>query len=227
MINSIYFENITEIGNLYFDYCFIQFEREPILFVCKDARKQVYLCICSDIRIEQKWIISKIKIETLRSLINQEVDIFTSLTQNEKVVVVTQDINGVESNKLVSVDQLSELDLPEKGVLLKCNLSDANKYIENISLQDGIVLSEKVDITELKSKNVLNVLYQNDDVDLTIKNVENFIYQLSVECMEYNPRNMDSRSEMNAEKYYVSSQVVYNDNKKSGVYCNNMCITAA
>lgn len=226
MINdNVYFKNIIDIGDLYCDYCFIRFEGEPILFVCKDERKQLYLCVCSDIRIEQKWVISKIEIETLRSLINQEVDIFTSLTQNKSVIIVTQDIYGLELNRLVSIDELSELDLPQKGVLLKCDLSEATRYIENISIQDREVISENMYIKELKTKDFLDNIYEIGDVDLKIKDEEIFISHLPVEYMNNNYRNIFI-SEIEIEKYHLSSQRLYNC-KKSEINCCNICVTAA
>lgn len=116
--NTICFQDILNIGSLYFDKCFIEFGGEPILFSCTDINSTPYLCLCSDIRLNQKWVISKTDINTLESLIKQEIDILTALTKNEKCVIIIQDIDGKEQKEYVNTHELNELDLPKMGVYL-------------------------------------------------------------------------------------------------------------
>ena len=73
MNQSSYFNNIADIGSLYLDYVFNYFENEPIIFTCISEYGKIYLCLCSEIRKEQKWIISPC-------------DIFIIITTTEVVV---------------------------------------------------------------------------------------------------------------------------------------------
>lgn len=73
-MNNVYFENIDQVGKLYLEYVFYEFEYEPILFLCTDKNKNLYLCLCSEIRYEQKWIITKCNMDILKLLLNKEVN---------------------------------------------------------------------------------------------------------------------------------------------------------
>ena len=58
--DSAYFKNIFHIGDMYLDHVFFEFEYEPIIFTCTDSNNSLYLCLCSEIRYVQRWIITKI-----------------------------------------------------------------------------------------------------------------------------------------------------------------------
>ncbi len=58
-MNELFFENVSGVGNLYLDYVFDEFNGEPILFMCKNSVGGLYLCLCSEIRYEQRWVIIK------------------------------------------------------------------------------------------------------------------------------------------------------------------------
>ena len=49
-MSNLYFDNVVQVGQLYLEYVFFEFESEPILFTCHDQLNQTYLCLCSDIR---------------------------------------------------------------------------------------------------------------------------------------------------------------------------------
>ena len=67
-MSNLYFNNVEKVGQLYLEYVFFEFESEPILFICHDQLNQTYLCLCSDIRHGQKWIITKCDTKILRAL---------------------------------------------------------------------------------------------------------------------------------------------------------------
>lgn len=73
-MSNLYFNNVEKVGQLYLEYVFFEFESEPILFICHDQLNQTYLCLCSDIRHGQKWIITKCDTKILRALITAEID---------------------------------------------------------------------------------------------------------------------------------------------------------
>ena len=119
MTKEAYFRNVSEIGNLYLKHVFFEFEREPILFLCENLDKQSYLCLCSEIRYEQKWIIVRCLDNTLESLIKREKDIAAAFLESEKVCVVVRDLSGKKSSQEKKVSDLDRLDLPKRGTMLR------------------------------------------------------------------------------------------------------------
>ena len=87
-MSNLYFDNVVQVGQLYLEYVFFEFESEPILFTCHDQLNQTYLCLCSDIRYGQKWIITKCNTKILRALITAEIDIVTAFLKQQKAIVV-------------------------------------------------------------------------------------------------------------------------------------------
>ena len=59
MKHELYFEHVITIGNLYLEHIFLQFEMEPVFFTCVDEKDNLFICLCSDIRGGQKWVISE------------------------------------------------------------------------------------------------------------------------------------------------------------------------
>ena len=83
-MSDIYFDKVIQIGRLYLDYIFYEFESEPILFSCVDDEKKLYLCLCSEIRYGQKWVITECELSTLKALIDEKMDIASAfLLTNE------------------------------------------------------------------------------------------------------------------------------------------------
>ena len=108
-MSNLYFNNVEKVGQLYLEYVFFEFESEPILFICHDQLNQTYLCLCSDIRHGQKWIITKCDTKILRALITAEIDIVTAFLKHQKAIVIEL-LNISDNGKLVfdsSVNYLS------------------------------------------------------------------------------------------------------------------------
>lgn len=83
-MNDLCFENIKKIGNLYLIQILLEFENEPILFLCHDENQKKYLCLCSEIRKEQKWIIVECKQKALSELLKKEIDIRMTFLKKKK-----------------------------------------------------------------------------------------------------------------------------------------------
>lgn len=129
MKNSIYFENIEEIGDLQLEHIFYEFEMEPIVFTCSDKNDILYLCLCSEIRNKQKWIISKSSVEILKKLIDEQIDIMTAMRLQTNTYVVELSLSGEEKNYRIESEKMDLLDLPEEGVYLRCDKEDARNYL--------------------------------------------------------------------------------------------------
>lgn len=128
-MGELYFENCVDVGNLYLDYVFYEFEQEPILFTCVDENKNLYFCLCVDIRYKQIWIISKIDISILKVLIDEQMDIASVFLTQEKIIKITMDLAGNEKSQIIGKEEINDLDFPELGVFIHCNGAEARKYI--------------------------------------------------------------------------------------------------
>lgn len=128
-MNKVYFKNVVEIGNLYLDYVFYEFESEPILFTCVDSNGEMYFCHCSDIRHEQIWFITKIDIDTLNALVNKYKDIASIFLDNKQVIKIIMNLQGKERSQIIYPNQIDSLDLPKPKTYLCCDKEKAEDYL--------------------------------------------------------------------------------------------------
>lgn len=128
-MSEIYFDNAADIGTLYLEHIFYEFESEPILFMCTDDMKNMYLCLCSEIRHVQKWILVPCSILQLKSLIEEEKDILSVFLSAKRAVVITMDLQGNESSCIVDTGSVDRLDLPEEGTFIRCDKNKARSYL--------------------------------------------------------------------------------------------------
>lgn len=129
MKNELYFKNVAEIGNLFLEHIFLEFDMEPIFFTCVDNHANLYLCLCSEIRGEQRWVISECKISTLHLLVMKKIDMSSALCFPEHLTIISRDLQGYEKSCVINTCDIDPLDLPKEGTLLKCNVEAAEMYI--------------------------------------------------------------------------------------------------
>lgn len=130
-MNNIYFDNVIQIGKLYLEHIFYEFESEPILFSCVDERKNIYLCLCCEIRYGQRWIITKCSITTLKALIEEEIDIASTFLTTPDIIAIDMDLHGHESSCIIENDKIDRLDLPKDGTYIRCDKEKAKNYLWN------------------------------------------------------------------------------------------------
>lgn len=130
-MNNIYFDNVIQVGRLYLEHIFYEFESEPILFSCVDEGKNIYLCLCSEIRYGQRWIITKCSISTLKALIEEEIDIASAFLINPSVIAIDMDLQGHENSCIIENDKIDRLDLPKEGTYIRCDKEKAKDYLWN------------------------------------------------------------------------------------------------
>lgn len=117
-IGDAYFSCVDSIGPLYLRHVFAEFEGEPVLFLCSDTDEHMYLCLCSEMRNEQRWLISKSSAMILKKMTSGEIDIRTALKQPANIIVQVCAANGNESSQMVPTSSVDTLDLPEPNTFL-------------------------------------------------------------------------------------------------------------
>ena len=114
MKNRLYFENLKDVGNLWFDVCLVE-ASYPILFTCYDEQNNPYLCACIDIEKDYaEWIVSETKLSTLKDLLTNKITIRDALCINKYVYFIQRNKKCITS-KWMRCEELPDSYLPTKG----------------------------------------------------------------------------------------------------------------
>ena len=82
-MNKVFFNDVPNIGDLYINMVLLEFELEPVLFVCKDSYSNFFLCICDDfIDAKRSWITIKIPVEDLLDVINDKITLLSAFKKS-------------------------------------------------------------------------------------------------------------------------------------------------
>lgn len=129
MRNNYYFEDVIKVKDLFLEYIFLEFEKEPILFLCSDLTQQLYLCLCTEIRYRQRWIVIKTNILNINRLINEKIDLLSAFLEKDEAIVIDRDLQGKETSCIVQTSDIDKLDLPKEGVFLKGNKEKIRNFL--------------------------------------------------------------------------------------------------
>ena len=130
-MNEIYFDKVVQIGRLYLVYIFFEFESEPILFLCVDDERKLYLCFCPEIRYGQKWIVTECELSTLKALIDGKMDIASAFFLKNEVIIINMNLQGDESSYIIASDEIDRLDLPKEGKYIRNNKENVMMNFRN------------------------------------------------------------------------------------------------
>lgn len=130
-MEEIYFKNVVEIGDLYLEHVFNNFDNENIIFICMDINKNKYLAVCYEIRKSLEWILCKITSADIIRLILKRIDMRTIYDNNNKFIHIIYD-GEEEKSEVVLKDDFNQDYLPNTGILLKPDC-DTSSYLRQIS----------------------------------------------------------------------------------------------
>lgn len=142
-MNDVFFKNITNIGDLCLDHIFFEFEGEPILFTCTDNANKTYLCVCSEMRHFQKWVLSECSLLNLAAMIDETIDITTTFRKANELITIISDIHGHEISQVIRSNEIDPLDLPQSGTFLTYNKDNSRRYLSS-KLQSRVFQTLKV-----------------------------------------------------------------------------------
>lgn len=129
-----YFKNINTIGSLEIEEIIFA-SWYPVLFTCRDKYNQLYLCVCCDIRQEQRWIISKTTIKTMVDLLTDKISIYNAFKSHfdEHYIVTWNNKDKEEKSKKVTFEEVDKLDLPLENEYLDSDIDEFKEYIEKLN----------------------------------------------------------------------------------------------
>lgn len=112
-MSKLYFENLDELGSLTLKNILYFFE-EPIIFTLLSiSEHKRYLCLCSEIRFERKWILTRISDEILNKMIQNEITICEAFEREKENIYIVQYFKEGYKVKTCSYNELDPLDLPK------------------------------------------------------------------------------------------------------------------
>lgn len=122
-----YFKAVPNIGDLELEQILFQFDKTPMTFVCTDEIGRRYICQCTDVIINNSWIITKTSTDILTKLIKNEITIVEAFEKSSnKIITVDNKINYKE----LDFEQLSADELPDENERL--DNSNLSEYIVNL-----------------------------------------------------------------------------------------------
>lgn len=120
-----YFKNVLEIGDLSLDKVLFEFEKLPIIFVCRDREEFYYFCLCTDMIIDNTWMLTKVSRGLLLKLLDNEISILDIFKMSgDEVIIINQ------HGENISCEKKKFQDIPED------ELPEENEKLENPCLAD-------------------------------------------------------------------------------------------
>lgn len=139
-MNEAYFENVSGIGDLFLDKVFNTFEKENIVFICKDSRNENYLCICYEIRCCLKWVLCPISKISLLDLIYQNIDLKHPFLSADTIIEIIFDGEN-ETSKIWDTYDFDDKLLPNDNTFLRPD-DDLSEYILMLGCTTTVNLKE-------------------------------------------------------------------------------------
>lgn len=203
-MNNKYFENIPQIGTLYFEKELFSFENISIVFVCIDICNNRYLCVCDDIIDEESWIITHITNKELLAVLNDENTILNAY-KNKNVIVASKPFG-----KDIKYTNIAYSEIDQKELPLCDQYLEMKEYLQDYICKIGMSLIISIPVPQLS-------FYQNDcDVDIVMRKTTH--EQLSYDYPETyeqsfiksteTVRNISYRVEL---EYAITESEEYND----------------
>jgi hypothetical protein len=146
-----YFKDIKGVGSLDIEYIIFQADY-PVIFTCVDKFNQLYLCVCCDIRKEQRWIISKTTAEIVKNMLCDKITLYDSFKSpyNKNYIIKwsyeTQEENAYE----VNFDDIDDLDLPMQDEYIEAMDDEFKEYIDQLTARENNYQSVQIDISTIK-----------------------------------------------------------------------------
>lgn len=81
---------IPEIGKLTEEKVLFEFDKIPIIFVCKNQYRQRYLCICTDCILGYSWMITEVSRDILIDLIRDKITVLEAFGLSKKKVYIIE-----------------------------------------------------------------------------------------------------------------------------------------
>lgn len=141
------------LGKIYINEVF-EFYDEPVLFSCKNSFGNFFVTVLLDVgETFKEWLFLPVSEARLIKAKKQLIDLYTLFSEPEDNVlwkVLERDNERVSYSSLLSSEQLTDDDLPDKGTFIEVDIDDS-------MLPKLEKLDEIIDITKLERREVLDI----------------------------------------------------------------------
>lgn len=119
-------------GQLSIERVLFEFEGEPVVFVCKNVSGARFICINTGYGFESNWIVAKVRIATLISVIRDEISVLDAVMRSgEKVLLLRDDGSGITGRRL-NYEDIDPDELPDADAKVhNTRLGDYVQYLQN------------------------------------------------------------------------------------------------
>lgn len=171
-----YFRSVLEVGDLYLDKILFEFDKNPMIFVCKDQKEDYYLCLCTDVIIEYTWMITKVSRENLLKLLLDEIPILDIYKSSLEPIIIAKQQKNVILYEEKYFDEIAEEDLPEENEKLE------NPYISDYieKLKSELIMEHK---HMMQYDNVITMELNGENKNF-VKRMQAYCYYMKVLCDE-------------------------------------------
>lgn len=213
--NDVYFKNLDYLGDLNIDYIIFDYEY-PVLFTCLDNKNNLYLCVCCDIRNEQRWIITTINEDTLINMLSDKITIRDAfvIEKFDHYLVKYYGPNKPEECIKVFVSDIPTEDLPMEEEVIEADEGEFDQYIEVLRKRKLIfkyILSLDANenfATEQKKikkyNNCFNSLYTTNVIKTCITNFEKKLQYKQKKVEENYIPNTNIKNYIGQKKYEIA-----------------------
>lgn len=135
-MNNVFFSNVPNIGDLFINNVLLEFELEPVIFVCKDNYNNFFLCICDDFIDEKRsWIAIKIPVKDLLDILNDKITLLSAFkkSQNKTIIIDYYPDQKAYDYHIMNFSDIDETELPCEDQYLdeKETFSDYIDYLKS------------------------------------------------------------------------------------------------
>lgn len=130
------FEKVFGIGDLELVQVLFEFDKVPILFVCKDREQRDYLCLCTDTIVEATWMITQVNSHLLIDLLEDKIAILDAYKESQNQIILARRRAGKFIYESYAFDELPEDELPDSEERLEN--PNLKEYLEKLHEREKI-----------------------------------------------------------------------------------------
>lgn len=109
-----YFEHVLDVGTLHLEKVLFEFDKTPMLVVCRDDCGKAYLCLCTDVIIQETWMITQVNNRILIDLIEDKIPILEAYRVSHNPILLGTLVQGEMQYKKYAFNELPDEELPDE-----------------------------------------------------------------------------------------------------------------
>lgn len=133
-MDNLFLEDVPEFGALYRSCVLYEYEGIPLLFLCENVRKDLFLVFCSESYKSEQWTIVATTKQTVQNLLDKKITLYEGITIGNKGILAKCDFSkSTKTNyAIMSTKNISILELPPKSSYLSyVQITKIKQYLDS------------------------------------------------------------------------------------------------